>query len=221
VAKLLSTIEAQPAFIGFVSNGPSNDSIFTGTFDQLGEVAEIYSINEIIFCAKSIPSRQIIDKMSSLRIPGVEYKIAPPESLSLIGSNSINTAGDLYTMEINSIGKFTNRRNKRFLDFSVGLLMIPALPVLFFIVKNPFRFVRNLFQVLAGVKTWVGYCNTGSVNVQQLPRLKTGVLNPSNALHISNLGTDTLDRLNLLYARDYKIKSDLDIIFKGLRLLGN
>jgi O-antigen biosynthesis protein len=221
VAKLLSTIEAQPAFIGFVSNGPSNDSIFTGTFDQLGEVAEIYSINEIIFCAKSIPSRQIIDKMSSLRIPGVEYKIAPPESLSLIGSNSINTAGDLYTMEINSIGKFTNRRNKRFLDFSVGLLMIPALPVLFFIVKNPFRFVLNLFQVLAGVKTWVGYCNTGSVNVQQLPRLKTGVLNPSNALHISNLGTDTLDRLNLLYARDYKIKSDLDIIFKGLRLLGN
>jgi len=221
VAKLLSTIENQPAFIGLVSTTPDNDSIFTGSIDQLGEVAEIYSINEIIFCAKSMPSRQIIDKMSSLKLPGVEYKIAPPESLSLIGSNSINTAGDLYTMEINSIGKYTNRRNKRFLDFSVALLMIPFLPVLVFLVKKPIHFIGNVLMVIFAKKTWVGFCATQSAKTDQLPKVKAGVLNPSNALNFSNLNDDTLDRLNLLYARDYKIKTDLDIIFKGFRYLGS
>jgi len=221
VAKLLSTIEAHPAFIGLVSMVPTRDSIFTGTVDQLGEVASIYSINEIIFCAKSMTSGQIIDKMSSLKMPGIEFKIAPPESLSLIGSNSINTAGDLYTMEINSISKFTNRRNKRFLDFSVSLLMIPLIPLLLFLVKKPIGFLGNIVKVLAGNKTWVGYCETKSSKTSQLPKLNAGVLNPSNALHISNLNSETLDRLNLLYARDYKSKSDLDIIFKGFRFLGN
>lgn len=221
VAKLLSTIENQPAFIGLVSTAPSNDVIFTGCIDQLGEVAEIYRINEIIFCAKSMPSRQIIDKMSSLKLPGVEYKIAPPESLSLIGSNSINTAGDLYTMEINSIGKYTNRRNKRFLDFSIALLMMPFLPLLLLLVKKPIRFIGNLFMVFFAKKTWVGFCSTQSAKTAQLPKVKPGVLNPSNALNFHDLNDETLDRLNLLYARDYKIKADLDIIFKGFRYLGN
>jgi hypothetical protein len=221
VAHLLSTIESQPAFIGLVSAGTSKQEGFIGHLDQLSEIAEIYSVNEIIFCAKSMPSRHIIDKMSSLKMPGVEYKIAPPESLSLIGSNSINTAGDLYTMEINSIGKFTNRRNKRFFDFSFSLLLLLAFPVLIFIVKNPFGFFRNLAQVFAAYKTWVGYCKTPAQQTGQLPKIKNGVLNPANALHINNLNQETLERLNLLYARDYRIKTDVDIIFKGIRFLGN
>ncbi len=221
VARLLSTIESQPAFIGLVSAGTSRQEGFIGHLDQLSEVAEIYRVNEIIFCAKSMPSRHIIDKMSSLKMPGVEYKIAPPESLSLIGSNSINTAGDLYTMEINSIDKFINRRNKRFFDFSLSLLLLLVFPVVLFIVKKPFGFLRNLLLVLAGRKTWVGYCSTSAKQSGQLPKIKNGVLNPANALHIANLNEETLDRLNLLYARDYRIKTDVDIIIKGLRYLGN
>jgi hypothetical protein len=189
--------------------------------DQLDEMVKIYKINEIIFCAQSMPSRQIIDKMSELKTPNVEYKIAPPESLSLIGSNSINTAGDLYTLEINSIGKFTNRRNKRFLDFSVCLLMFPALPILIFMVKRPFGLLRNYFKVLFAGKTWVGYCGTLTEKTEKLPALKPGVLNPANALNLEKLSGETLDRLNILYARDYKIKNDLEIIFKGYRELGN
>jgi hypothetical protein len=221
VAGLLTTIESQPSFIGLVSVSKSVDPAFTGNIDDLDEIVDIYKINEIIFCAQSIPSRRIIDIMSGLKTPGVEFKIAPPESLSLIGSNSINTAGDLYTMEINSIGKYTNRRNKRFLDFTISLLLIPALPVMIFLVRKPAGFISNLFQVLFAQKTWVGYCKTKSGNTEKLPDIRSGVLNPANALNIRDLKGETLDRLNMLYARDYHIKTDLDIIFKAFRSLGN
>lgn len=221
VAKLLTTIETQPAFIGLVSVNPDHDESFTGSIGQLNEIATIYKVNEVIFCARNLPSSQIIDTMSNLKMPEIEFKIAPPESLSLIGSNSINTAGDLYTMEINSIAKYTNRRNKRFFDVSLSLLMIPVLPFLIFLVKKPFGLIRNILSVLVAGRTWVGYCKTASAKTDRLPEIRPGVLNPSNTLSINNLKDETLDRLNLLYARDYKIKTDLEIIFKGYRNLGN
>jgi GT2 family glycosyltransferase len=221
VAKLLSTIEMQPAFIGLVSPQPTADSAFTGSIAEIEDIANIYKINEIIFCAKSIPSRSIIDKMTELQSLQVEFKIAPPESLSLIGSNSINTAGDLYTMEINPIGTYPNRRNKRLLDVMISLVMISALPILAFMVKRPTHFIGNIVMVLFARKTWVGYCPTTNDKNARLPIIKRGVLNPANALAIENLSNETLERLNLLYARDYKVKTDLDIITKGYRKLGN
>ncbi len=221
VAGLLTTIESQPSFIGLVSVSDTTDPVFTGNIDDLDEIVNIYKISEIIFCAQNIPSRLIIDIMSGLKTPGVEFKIAPPESLSLIGSNSINTAGDLYTMEINSIGKYTNRRNKRFLDFSISLLLIPVFPLMILLVRKPAGFINNLFAVLFARRTWVGYCKTDSGNTQKLPEIRPGVLNPANALSVRDLKGETLDRLNLLYARDYKIKTDLEIIFKAYRSLGN
>jgi len=223
VAKILATIETQPAFIGMVSceisNGTSGN--FIGTLDQIGDIVDIYKINEIIFCAKNVPARTIIDRMTELQNRQVDYKIAPPESLSIIGSNSINTAGDLFTLEINSISKLSNRRNKRFLDFTVSFALLTGLPVVIFLVKNPFYFLKNLAQVLLSVKTWVGYCKTASHDSEKLPPVKTGVLNPAMSLRIKQLNQETLERLNLLYARDYKTSNDLHIIIKGFKYLGN
>ncbi len=222
VAKLLTTIETQPAFIGLVNFSENHTSgNFIGTFDQVKEIIEIYRINEIIFCAKDIPSRFIIDKMSELKSMQVDYKIAPPESLSLIGSNSINTAGDLFTLELNSIAKLSNRRNKRFLDILASIALLMSLPVTIFLIRKPLGFVKNIFGVLLAKKTWVGYCNTGTRNTEMLPELRPGVLNPSEALNHRGMNSDTLDRLNLLYARDYRTKNDLNLILKGLRNLGN
>ncbi|NCC72231.1 MAG: glycosyltransferase [Sphingobacteriia bacterium] len=222
VASLLTTIETQPGFIGLVSFDESvTNGNFIGTFDQIREIVEIYQISEIIFCAKDIPSRHIIDKMSELKHLQVDYKIAPPESLSLIGSNTINTAGDLFTLELNSIGKISNRRNKRFLDVMSAFLMLLSLPVTIFVVKNPFIFLRNIFQVLLAKKTWVGYCLTKNHQNEILPDLRPGVLNPATVLHFRELNDLTLDRLNLLYARDYKTKNDINIILRGFRSLGN
>ncbi len=223
VAKLLTTFETQPAFIGLVSfdEAQKPEDGFIGNFDQIADIINIYQINELIFCAKNIPARLIIDKMSEIENPQIEYKIAPPESLSLIGSNSINTAGDLYTLEINSISKIKNLRNKRFLDIVASLLLFLSLPVSVFIVKKPFGFIRNIFVVLFARKTWVGYCKTIAHDNDKLPEIRQSVLNPAATLRVNNLNQETLERLNLLYARDYKTVKDLDIIIKGFKNLGN
>ncbi len=223
VAKILTTIETQPAFIGLVNseNPPAPAAKFIGTVEQIGDIVDIYKINEIIFCAKNVPARTIIDRMSELQNRQVDYKIAPPESLSIIGSNSINTAGDLFTLEINSISKLVNRRNKRFLDFAVSLALLMAFPLVIFLVRNPFYFIRNLLWVFFSAKTWVGYCKTAAHDSEKLPPIKPGVLNPAMALRIKQLNHETLERLNLLYARDYKTSNDLHIIIKGFKNLGN
>jgi O-antigen biosynthesis protein len=222
VAALLTTIETQPAFIGLVNYSDEKERPgFIGNFDQIKDIIEIYRINEIIFCAKDIPSRLIIDKMSELKHLEVDYKIAPPESLSIIGSNSINTAGDLYTLELNPIGKTGNRRNKRFLDVIVSFLLLLSIPVTIFIVRKPLTMLKNILQVLFARKTWVGYCDTPEAATDKLPEIPPGVLNPTEALNLKELSPETRDRLNLLYARDYKTKNDLNIILKGLRNLGN
>ena len=72
--------------------------------------------------------------MTRLIGTSVDFKIAPPESLSIIGSNSINTAGDLYTIHFNSIGKESNRRNKRLFDVVSSLLLLITFPLWFLFV---------------------------------------------------------------------------------------
>jgi hypothetical protein len=46
------------------------------------------------------------------------------------------------------------------------------------------------------------------------------VLNPTDVLKRKDIDSETINRLNLLYARDYKVLNDLTIVFRGLRDLG-
>jgi len=157
--------------------------------------------------------------MSQLGERSVEFKIAPPESLSIIGSNSINTRGDLYVIEINSIVKVNNLRNKRLFDFGTALLLLPLSPLLMWAMKNPPGFILNLIRVLTGFRTWIGYGPAPAAS-STLPHIRKGVLNPTDALSVSNLDTETILRLNMLYARDYKITNDINIFVRGFRSLG-
>lgn len=219
VHKLLKETQANPSFVGFVSaehNGVHNP-FFIGKINQIDEVIKVHEINEIIFCAKDISSQFIINNMLTLVTSGVDFKIAPPESLSIIGSNSIDTAGDLYVIDVNSISKSGNKRNKRLLDIAVSLLVLALSPVLFFMQENKSGFFGNCINVLFGFYSWVGY---GKAVDKSLPEIKTSVLSPSDIV-TSNLDSNNIKLLNLRYAKDYKVEKDLYIIWKNLKKLGN
>lgn len=81
------------------------DEYFSGHLLQLQEIINVHHINEVIFCAKDVPSEVIIERMKILRGTHVDFKIASPGSSSVIGSNSANTSGDLYVIKVNSVGK--------------------------------------------------------------------------------------------------------------------
>jgi GT2 family glycosyltransferase len=219
VLEFIKLSDVKTSFIGHISlseNNQKHDDCL-GTYDKLSDLISIYNIDEVIFCAKDIPAQSIIEQMSRISNSNIEFKIAPPESLFIIGSNSINTNGELYVVNINSINKPANKRSKRMLDFSLTILMILFLPILLIIIPNKTGLISNILEVLIGKKSWVGYKKTATN--QELPKIKQGVLSPADSL--AHTADDlTILRLNQLYAKDYKVNNDLQIILNSWKQLG-
>ena len=151
--------------VGFVSpdeTGPQQH--FLGDIHQLPEIIRINKIDELIFSSGDIPSQEIIRIMLDLNNLNIDYKIAPPESLSIIGSNSISTAGDLYVVQINSIAKESNRQNKRVFDIFMSFGFLILSPVLVAFVRRKTGFVQQLVSVLNGKKHgWVTLRETKTI----------------------------------------------------------
>ncbi|MFP4059227.1 MAG: glycosyltransferase [Bacteroidota bacterium] len=191
-----------------------------GTIEQLPEIVKVNKIEEIIFCAGNLKSRDIIRNMLRLSGINVDYKIAPEESLSIIGSNSINTAGELYTIDFNLIDKGFNKRNKRVLDVLLSLIFLIFYPVFAFLVKKPARFLKNISRVFFGMASWVGYYSDKETPIQNLPPIKVGILTPLDAIKRKDIPRELSEKLNILYAKDYRIINDLNIIYKGFKHSG-
>jgi GT2 family glycosyltransferase len=232
VLSLLKLSGSTHNFIGFVQpsegkaiNGtgkhlPEFEKYVLGTAEKFKEIMDVYAIDEVIFCAKDIPSNRIISYMSIPTVNEVEYKIAPPESLFIIGSSSVNNPGELYVIDTNSISKSVNKRNKRLTDILLCILFILLSPVLIFVQKNPGGYFSNLLNVLTGKNSWVGYdTQTSSANTG-LPSIRKGILNPLDMITNKKLDESTVLRLNSLYAKDYHVNTDLNIIRRSLRNLG-
>lgn len=222
VADLLRKTLVNPGFIGLVRLEDSRvgSNGFIGNISHLDDIISIYKIDEVIFCARDLPAHRIIDTMSQLQRSQVEFKIAPPESLTIIGSNSISTSGDLYVIDINPVSKINNRRNKRIFDLATALLMLPFSPLLMWLTKNPAGFIGNLFRVLAANRSWVGYA-TQTASESSMPAIRKGILNPTDLFPNRQIDQETAGNLNMLYARDYRITNDLNILLKGFRRSGN
>lgn len=215
VQNLLTDTFKTPGFIGRYEVEDEND------LSQLDDFIRINQIGEVIFCAKDIPAQRIIDCMTQTQFPEVDFKIAPTESMFLIGSNSINTAGDLYAFGINAITKPTNQRVKRLLDLVLAALFLALSPIIIWMMKRPFGLLKNLFLVLIGKRTWVGYIKDLKTNRNfDLPKISDSVLNPLDGLEVEEPDEKGLSRLNMLYAKDYRVANDLNIVFKGFRNLG-
>ncbi len=218
---LLHDAQVYKNFIGTVGPKIEDDaSAYLSTLDQLDEVVRIYKVNEIIFCSKDISSQQIIHWMSQLG-PQLTYRILPEESWSIIGSSSKNTSGELYTIDIQfNIADPLKRRNKRWLDIGVSLFLFLTLPFQFFFVKKNGALLKNAWHCLLGKKSWVGYHPTPNPTYD-LPKIKRGVLTPLDGLQGTTLANEaTINRLNLLYAKDYEVVKDWEVIWKGYVFLG-
>lgn len=213
---ILQSFQKKPELIEFLSvkNEKITDSAFIGNITQVEDVIRIYGINEIVFCGKDMSSAQIIEKMSSLQRLNLEMKIAPADSIFIIGSNSINAYGDVFTMKMNNIDKSSNRINKRIFDFIVAILFLILSPFLIWFFQKPFSFIINTLKVLVAKKTWVSYSNDN--HSLRLPFVKPGVLSPLCIFDDQiNINEETKEKLNLIYARDYKLESDIKIIWNA------
>lgn len=203
--------------VGFVWPGETaHHQNYLGSLHQIREIIRINRIDELIFSSEDMSSQEIIRIMLELSELNVDYKIAPPESMSIIGSNSISTAGDLYVVDINSIARENNRQNKRMLDFVLSFFFLVLSPVLLLLVKEPGGLLSNIFRVFAGRLSWVGYCKG---ELSHLPKLREGVLSPESIFPETVSGKKR-NELNILYAKNYRMANDLEIVRKAWRNIG-
>jgi GT2 family glycosyltransferase len=193
-----------------------------GREEDLAEIVEVYDVGEIIFCAKDVSSQEIINQMLFLTRPGLEFKIAPPESPFIIGSNFLDDHGDVYLMDIKVINTPSNRRNKRIFDVMMSIVLLITFPVGAVVSGSIFQFIKNIFGVLFAKYTWVTFAGSDiSANENAFqPVIKRGILTPADGLLVPVDNPGTVSRLNVLYAKDYHIEKDLKIILRSLKDLG-
>jgi GT2 family glycosyltransferase len=214
VKQIMENTPIEAELAGFIAiDNSDRGQHYIGPLDQLDEIIRINRIDEIIFCAESISSGDIIKAMLDLSPLDVDYKIAPPESISIIGSNSIHTAGDLYVVNINAITKPSNKRNKRLFDLALSAFCLFFSPVLIWFYHRKTGYISNAFRVLKGRQSWVGYI-AGPGSAEKLPPLKPGILHPGDLFPEINLDREKTKQMNVLYAKDYSIFTDAEIVFK-------
>ncbi|MEJ6685969.1 MAG: glycosyltransferase family 2 protein [Crocinitomicaceae bacterium] len=169
--------------------------------------------NELIFCAKNVTPSEIISCMNQLAGQELHFKIAQPDTSFIIGSNSIETRGDLYAMKINSILRPYNLRSKRLFDLFATMIGFSLSPLLIWFYKDKKKVLMNLFSVLKGSVSFVGYCSISQEHIENkntLPSLKKGLLNPLTGNTIKD--HKIVDQVNINYAKDYSIIKDLRVL---------
>ncbi|MDA9312632.1 glycosyltransferase family 2 protein [Vicingaceae bacterium] len=199
-------------------NEGENNSGFSARLYQLKDIIDIYDINEVIFCAKDLRSAQIIDQMGDIK-KDLDFKIAPPESLYIIGSNSIESSGEYYIMASDTILKPVNQKNKRILDFCLSLFFLLLSPLFFWFVNNKRSYFSNLLKVLLGAISFVGFY-TSDENSDKNLKVKRGILNPTDLHDSFAIDQENIEQLNFEYGRDYAVAKDLEIVFKNIGQLG-
>ena len=224
VQQLLYQAQIRSSFVGTIAPDSSyleQEKGYMGSMEQLTEMVALFKIQELVFCGRDLSAERIIHWMSSLG-PDLQYKILPEHSLSIIGSNSKDSAGELYTVELQfKISTPMARRNKRLFDVLSTLFILLTWPF-WWLIQAPglgWGLWLNTWAVLLGRRSWQGYEPKDS-RLRSLPPLSPGVLYPCDGLSTQAQNEETLHRLNILYAKDYHWLQDLQSLWRNRRLLG-
>jgi len=211
VSMLLKNAGVDKDIIGNVNtNSLSTHTYDLGSIAQLGAIAKTYQACEIIFTYNALSFSEIIQRIQQL---GNQYnfKIHCQGTDSIIGSNSKNSAGDLYAADWHFyISTAAGRRSKRTFDIISAILIIVLSPILVWIWK-PKKILQNALQVLFAQKTWVGYC--ANADIIKLPAIKECVVPLNDANLNTNINTQML---NMQYARTYQSVLDRKILWQFL-----
>jgi GT2 family glycosyltransferase len=202
--------------LGRVGKGFPQAALTLGNIKQLPEIVKKYQVKEIVFCENGLSFKEIITCIKALP-GGVKNKFHASGSSSIVGSYSKDTGG----ATISSAKKYKidlplQRRNKRLLDIVTSILFVAGFPIIVFLKKNVNGFYKNVFAVLAGCKTWVGYA-TGE---NGLPVIKQSVItNTCLPALLNELPFDSLLKSDEWYATSYSAMQDLENIGKGFKYL--
>ncbi|WP_235296837.1 glycosyltransferase family 2 protein [Portibacter marinus] len=164
---------------------------------ELSELIKVRGFNEVICNVRQVGMQRVIELMSAIGSE-VSIKITGEDSLGIIGSQSKNTSGEIYTMEVNyNIQSQSSKRNKKIFDFIIWLILTILIPLTIFFSSTRKIIFRGR-KLLVGQQTIIGYHPT-----DQLPRIAEPVFQISD--------TEARD-----YAKNYTVWKDFRYLWNYL-----
>jgi len=211
IVNMITTFGENFQIVGSVFDGHNNGQSL-GNLNNLNEIVESRSLNELIFCTKDIEVEKIFSLIGNIH-KDIAYKIASDDNSSILGSDSKDKVGEWYTLNINlKLNQKVHRRIKRMIDIITSFILIVLSPIVVFGIKSKKRVFNSIFSVLFNQKTWIGF-NTNDDRLEELPVLKNGIFffnewkqNKSRDKHQDNL----------FYARNYNVWTEIEQIFKNI-----
>lgn len=217
--KIMANSRRSERILGRISID-NNNEYAVGEISNLNYLLGKIPVKELIFCIEpSLTMKDVINIMEQKN--DIRYKFYYTDSQSIVGSDNKETIGEALTAKmVFKINQPSSIRVKRTVDILCSLLFLLTIPIHLIFIKNQIYFLKNIFDVLFGKKTWVGYNDDNA----QLPPIKKGVINP-DTLYIHkaimlNIDKEFLKKINYWYAEDYEWTDDIKLIFKRYRLLG-
>jgi O-antigen biosynthesis protein len=197
------------SFEGTISNSEKN----IGSINKVNEIIQIYKIDEIIFCLKNISVNQVVNYLTEIG-KNAKVKIFPDDSNSIIGSSDRNSKGEFYSIDFAfRLEKSNIKFYKYLLDWFLAILFLFFYPVLGLLSKK-LKF-EYIIEILSGKKSWISYLNSDQ-ELGKLPKLKNGIFIPINLKTPELLTQEEKHIININYAKNYSIWSDIDLLFRHL-----
>lgn len=178
---------------------------FVGDADDLPEAMRVHRIEEVIFSGRELSAARIIDLMSAAAGLEAKFRIAWTDDSNLIG------AGGPVTDPLTDLARSLNRRQAQRAKRSFDVLLAVGLLLFFAILAILGRFdvIAGAVRVLLGSRTWVGYAGSA----EGLPALRKSLF-PRTWSGDARV----VRRMDLAYARDYRMRTDLMVVREALIL---
>ena len=209
IENIITQFSGEEAYVGSI--GVEQEGSL-GSMEDLEEVVESRSLTEIVFCSGDMSTQQIFGAMATL-CNRISYKLANNDNTSILGSDSKERVGEWYTLDLfYKITQPFHIRTKRLIDICIAFLCVVLFPIVLLFSPARKKVFANIFPVLVGHKTWLGYRQNDS-RLSSLPVLRPGVF------QLAALSDGTADhKTNLHYAKNYSTWSELSSLM--IKLFG-
>jgi hypothetical protein len=217
VAEIFKKAGLEERIVGRVAIGNDTDTAI-GNLHQLYLLIVSMQIEEVVFCEGTLTYYQIIQTIQTLP-HNIGYRFIGNNTNSIVGSDSNATTGETFTAEgFYQINQSYHKRMKRLVDVCTALIIFIGFPVHMVLLKKSAQVFKDAASVLLHNKTWIGYCTS---NIH-LPIIKTGVLScyglRTQTAH--PLNHDALQKLDVLYAKNFDFWQDVRLLLRNYQNLG-
>lgn len=201
--------------LGRISPEPGDADVL-GCLTDLPLLAEKQRFRRVVFCVGDLTLQQVLPVLQSCRKQQLRFLFHVSGSRSMVGTQAMAPGNGIITPELSyAIEQPYQQRMKRAVDLFFSFVFFLTLPIHLLLQTHPAGFLKNIFRVLLGYRTWVGYASAAD----GLPRIRPAVLATTGIPGtVSLLVEQKSDRL---YARDYDWWGDIRILFRYYRQLGN